>query len=201
MKPTAELIREHERIRQMLVILSKISDELKTTRMFYPEDLESIIEFVYNYWDKCHCRKEEKVLFPTLLTEMKTVGSEDVGFMIQEHEFGRNYLKEIRSCIENCKIGNPFSIDILVDCLSTYSVMIKNHMSNEENYFFPLTDKMLSKEVQDQVCNKFDSIDRMYEKYKLFADYQAKYKMLEKKYLLKVAYIEAGNSNFFGMNC
>ena len=201
MKPTAELIQEHEKIRRVLIVMSKISDEIKATRVFYPEDLEVVTEFVVGFWDKCHCRKEEKVLYPALVAGVLTVKTEDITFMIQEHKYGKNYLKEIRSCIENCKIGNPFSVDMLVDCMSTYSIMIKNHMTNEENYFFPLADKMLSKEVQDQVLDKFESIDRLLAKQNNYAENMERYNKLEKKYLRKISYIEAGNSNFFGINC
>lgn len=127
--------------------------------------------------------------------------SEDISFMIQEHKFGGNYLNEIRCCIENCKMGNPFSVDMLADCLSTCSSIIKNHMDNEENYFFLLADKVLSKDVQEQLIHKFDSIDKMYLGQDIYAEYQAKYKILEKKYLGKINLVEVGNSNFFGFNC
>jgi hemerythrin-like domain-containing protein len=201
MKPTAVLIQEHERIRRVLIVMSKISDELKVTRVFYPEELEVVAGFIFIHWDKCHCRKEEKVLYPALVAGMVSVDTDDIAFMIQEHKYGKNYLKEIRSCIENCKIGNPFSVDMLVDCMSTYSSMIKNHMANEENYFFPLADKMLLKEVQDQVLDKFESIDKLLAKQNNYAECLEEYKKLEKKYLRKMSYIEAGNSNFFGINC
>lgn len=69
MKPTAELIREHEKIKRILNVMSKVSEELKMKRIVYSEGVEMVPEFLLNYWDKCHCRKEEKVLYPALVLD------------------------------------------------------------------------------------------------------------------------------------
>ncbi len=186
MKLTSELIREHEKIRKILIIMSKISEDLKVSKVFYPDDVEIVTKYVLNYWDKCHCKKEEKVLFPALVAEGVVSEIDNISFMAQEHFFGRNYLKEINSCVENCKIGNPFSVEMLTECLITYSEMISNHMDNEEKYFFPLADKVLSEEKQNQLFEKFEVIDKKIQKQNLLNEYRGKYDKLEKKYMKKL---------------
>jgi hemerythrin-like domain-containing protein len=183
MKLTEELIQEHAKIGIVLNIMDKISEDIKTQKVFYADDVEDILKFIFVYWDKCHCRKEEKVLFPALISEGVIEKNDLVSIMVQEHNFGKNKLKEISSCVENCKIGNPFSCEKLASCLSTYVSMLQVHMENEEKIFFPLADSVLSKDKQDLVMEQFETIDKKLVKLKIYEQFQTILNQLELKYL------------------
>ena len=64
MKPTEDLMIEHNSIKSMLKIMLKISDSIKAKNVFYTIDVEKIVDFLFVYVDKCHRVKEEKFFFP-----------------------------------------------------------------------------------------------------------------------------------------
>ena len=183
MKLTEELIQEHAKIGIVLNIMNRISEDIKTQKVFYADDVEDILKFIFVYWDKCHCKKEEKVLFPALISEGVIEKNDLLSILVQEHIIGKNNLKEISSCIENCKIGNPFSCEKLAASLSTYVSMMQVHMENEEKIFFSLADKELSKNKQDHVLEQFETIDKRLVKLKVYEQFQTKLKQLELKYI------------------
>lgn len=183
MKLTEELILEHEKIRNVLKIMGKISENIKTRKVFYTEDVESIVKFIFVYWDKCHCKKEENVLFPALISEGVLNENDNIALMIEEHVFGVHYLKEINSCVENCKIGNPFSSEILADSMITYASMLQTHMQNEENYFFSIANNVLSEAKQKQLVEQFELIDKKLVKQKVYEQFEGVLNQLEVKYL------------------
>jgi len=183
MKLTEDLIQEHAKIGIVLNIMNKISDDIKTTKVFYADDVDDILKFIFIYWYKCHCKKEVAVLFPALISEGVIEKNDVVTILVDEHMIGKSYLKEIRSCVENCKIGNPFSSEKLAISLTTYSSMLKLHMENEEKIFFPLADNTLSQIKQNMVMEQFEIIDRSFVKQKVYEQFQNTLNKLEKKYL------------------
>ena len=67
MKPTEDLMYEHKAIRLMLSVMGNISKNIKDKKVFYTNDVEKIVDFLYVYADKCHRNKEESVFYPALL--------------------------------------------------------------------------------------------------------------------------------------
>lgn len=183
MKLTERLMEEHNEIRSVLVVVEKIAEELKKSNTFYPDDVETVSNYILTYWDLKHCKKEEHLFYPALIQEGLVTEKANIEMVLQEHVFGRNYLKEIESCIENCKLGNPFSIDKLAELLTNYVSMINKHMSKEESYYFVLADKVINNEIQTRMLKDFQLIDDSLRKDKKFGQYAEKYRLLESKYI------------------
>ena len=183
MKLTEELIQEHEEIRLVLNIMSKISEDIKNQKLFYSDDIDNIGEFIFNYWDKCHCKKEEKALFPALILEVDSKEKKMIENLYNDHISGKNYLREIKSCVENCKVGNPFSCEKLAEFLTGFVNMLRIHMRNEEIHFFPLACNILSIDKQNLVLEHYDKIDKKILKQKVHEQYHNLLKELEKKYI------------------
>ena len=57
MKPTEELIYEHNAIKIILNVMSNISRSIKDKKVFYTNDVEKIVDFLTVYVDKCHRTK------------------------------------------------------------------------------------------------------------------------------------------------
>jgi len=172
MKLTEELIQEHEKFKTVLSIMNRMSEDIKSRKVFYTDDLENIVKSIFSYWDKCHCFKEEKVLFPVLISEDLITENDLIETMIQEHITLRSYLKEIDSSLVNCKIGNPFSCAKLADCMTAYVNVLQIHMQNEETIFFPLADKVLSEEKQNHILEQFEIIEKKYAHKRIYDQFQ-----------------------------
>jgi len=158
MKPTEDLMIEHNSIKSMLKIMSKISESIKAKNVFYTIDVEKIIDFLYVYIDQCHRVKEEKFFYPSFKSGNLPVDI-DPEELMNEHALGNVYLKEIICSVENCKMGNIFSCEKIADCMINYVRFIQNHILKEENTYFSLADKVLSEEKQNELCEQFKTID------------------------------------------
>lgn len=160
MKATEKLMYEHKSIELMLSILSKISEDIKENKVFYTTDVEKIVDFLVVYVDKCHQVKEENVLYPALLSTKIQLENDPISMLVKEHTIGRGYLNEILCCVENCKIGSPFSCGRIADCMKNYVDLIQDHIQKEEKIYFPLANMTLSEEMQNEISNSFHIIDK-----------------------------------------
>lgn len=159
MTPTENLINEHKDIVELLDIMSKIAESIKSNSVFYTNDVEDIIDFLKYFIDKSHHGKEEKVFYPALAKAGILKDVVPLSVMLYEHALARNYLKDIKSCVENCKIGNAFSGELLADSLRNYVILINNHIQKEEELIFPLANKTLSEEKQKEIYKQFEVIE------------------------------------------
>lgn len=66
MRPTEELVTEHNAIKRMLDILERVSRRLEIGETVDAEHLERIVDFIRGFADRCHHGKEEDLLFPEM---------------------------------------------------------------------------------------------------------------------------------------
>jgi hemerythrin-like domain-containing protein len=148
-KATDDLRHEHECILSVL----DIADDVMKSNHPEKEKLKFGNDFIYFlsiFTDRCHHGKEEAHLFPTLV--LKGVPERDgpVGVMLQEHVTGRAIVSSMRSAVENQDLVN------LKQTMSDYATFIRNHIAKENNVLFPLADKVIPKEEQDEMAENFD---------------------------------------------
>src|ERR1035437_5999341 len=157
MTPTEDLIHEHTAIKVMLSIMSKIAENIKTNKGFDTRDVEQIVDFLKTFADKCHHGKEETALFPALVLAGIPKENGPIGVMLNEHTIGRGYIKEISDGVENCKIGNSCSGELIAANLNNYVSLLQNHIRKEENVLFPMANKALSE--QKEIFEQFEKIE------------------------------------------
>ncbi len=113
MKPTEDLINEHNAIKVMLSIMNKIAENIRNDKGIETNDIEKIVDFLKTFADKCHHGKEENALFPALVLAGIPKENGPIGVMLHEHTLGRGYIKEIETSTENFKAGNSNSIQLI----------------------------------------------------------------------------------------
>jgi hemerythrin-like domain-containing protein len=159
MKPTEDLIHEHKAIKTMLSIMSKIAENIRNDKGFDIKDVEKIVDFLKTFADKCHHGKEENALFPALVAAGVPKENGMVGVMLYEHTVGRGYIKEISNGIESFKIGVTNSGQLIADSLAKYVTLLQNHIQKEENVLFPMAEKVLSTEKQNEIFEQSEKIE------------------------------------------
>jgi hemerythrin-like domain-containing protein len=159
MTPTEDLINEHKAIKVMLSIMSKIAEDIKENKLFYTKDVEQIVDFLQTFADKCHHGKEENVLFPALVLAGIPKENGPIGVMLQEHTLGRGYIEEINIGVENCKLGDTCSSELIATNLINYVNLLQNHIQKEENILFPMANKTLSEQRQKEIFEQFEKIE------------------------------------------
>ena len=162
MTPTENLINEHKKINELLDIMSKIALKIKSKDVFYPNDVEEVVKYLINIIENSHHGKEDDVFYPELISSGIPKETAPLSIINYEHLISVNYLKDISSCVENCKIGNDFSGELLADSLTNYVIAIKNHIQREEEIVFPIANEVFSIEKQNDILQRFEIIEQKY---------------------------------------
>jgi hemerythrin-like domain-containing protein len=181
MKPTENLSKEHSDILELLGIMSRISKNIISNKVFYTSDIEEIIDFLKHFIEKSHHKKEE-VFYPILSGVDHLKDKEELSVMLYEHVLARNYLKDINSCVINCKIGNSFSQELLAESMMKYVVLLKGHINKEEKIIFPMADKVLNDTQQKEVYSQFEKIEQKIVEHDFHDHYHRLLKHLKSKY-------------------
>lgn len=155
-KPIQDLYEEHSAIVQMLAIMEKFASRLKNGDNIKREYLEKIVEFLRIFADKCHHGKEENILFPELLKN--PANEKAVNELLGEHKTGRDMIRGIAESVEKCSAGNPDAWHIAVN-MHAYSQLLKEHI-RKEGKLFPRVDKELSAEVQEEIEERFEKLEK-----------------------------------------
>ncbi len=182
MKPTDDLIREHKDISEMLGIMTIIASYIHAKKLIEPADVDFIVNFLINFADKCHHGKEETILMPALEFAGVKKQSGPLAVMMKEHTLGRMYIRDINTSVEKCKMGLPFSCELVADSLLKYVDLLKNHILKEEKILFPIVNSVLDDEKQDDIFEQFQRIERVVLSRGMRSQYSDKIKKLKVKY-------------------
>lgn len=156
-KPTQDLIKEHGGIMLMLSIMGKVALRLRQGQEVKREHLDKIAEFLRNFADKCHHGKEEGILFPELAKN--AANQKLINDFLGEHKSGRDYVRGIAESLPQYAPGNPDAIHIAVNA-EGYIRLLTEHIGKENTELFPIADEVLSEELQAELFEKFELLER-----------------------------------------
>lgn len=160
MKPTEQLKEEHEAIKIMLGILDKISARLKSGEKVSTEHLDRALEFIQVFADKCHHGKEEDILFPAMEEAGIPKEGGPLGVMLEEHGWGRDYVKEMSDGISAYKKGDAEASSKIAENAAKYVALLNDHIYKEEEVLYPLADDHISIQKQEELLQEFDRAER-----------------------------------------
>ncbi|PKL08980.1 MAG: hypothetical protein CVV51_06150 [Spirochaetae bacterium HGW-Spirochaetae-7] len=149
---SSDLRNEHEGILFGLMILEKMIMLIRSGKKVEKEELLEMLNFLKLFADKCHHGKEEGLFFPA----MERVGIKNkngpIGQMLMEHEQGRKYIKGIGLALE----ADPVDMSSFIENAEKYIELLRNHIDKENTVLFPMGDKLLGKEIQEELLEKFE---------------------------------------------
>jgi hemerythrin-like domain-containing protein len=183
MTPTEDLIKEHEAIKVMLGIMSKIAENLKANKALDAGDMEKIVDFLKTFADKCHHGKEENALFPELVLAGMPKENGPIAVMLHEHVIGRQHIKEMDTYLAEYKTGDSDSGELLAASLYNYVNLLENHINKEENVLFPMADNILNEQKQNDIFKQFEKIEKEVVGHGVHEKYHELLKELKEKYL------------------
>lgn len=168
MIPIGPLMREHRLIERMIRLME---DELRRIREENRADtdfIESAVDFIRTYADRCHHGKEEDILFRDLLT--KPLSSEHeriIRELTEEHVYGRKLAGRLVEARERYIGGDGEALKDLETHLNELVQFYPNHIEKEDKHFFYPCMDYFSKEEQNRMLQEFWDFDRtlIHEKY------------------------------------
>jgi hemerythrin-like domain-containing protein len=160
MKPTGDLIAEHNAVLLALQILEKVEGALAAGAADAPEHLDQLIDFFGGFVDRCHHGKEEDVLFPEL--EQRGVQREGgpIGVMLAEHDAGRRYVREMANGSARLRRGDRNAVDGIRENASGYRNLLRAHIRKENDVLFQMADRLLPDDEAAKIVERFEEIER-----------------------------------------
>lgn len=156
--PISDLYHEHNAILVILEILDAVGEKIRRGDKVSKEDLENMVEFISTFADRCHHGKEEAILLPALSAN-KYANRALVDAIIGEHKTGRDLVGGMRKAAESYSAGNAESYHFAANARA-YADMLLLHIRRENVQLFPDSDKVLGEEVQKQMMQRFELVEK-----------------------------------------
>jgi hemerythrin-like domain-containing protein len=187
MKATQILMDEHRVIERVLTAMQTAATRVSQGVEVRPAFFINAALFIKNYADGCHHKKEEGGLFKAMKAAGVPADSGPLFFMLADHEKGRLFTREMRDAAEKWEKGDPSAKGAVVQNALGYVALLRQHISKEDNILFPMADRIIPPEQQEQVAADFERIEHeeigegLHEKYLALAE------VLEKESTQKIS--------------
>ena len=158
--PIEELEAEHRFIHKMVAGMSVLAEQLEGGEAVDVSLLESIVVFLRTFADRCHHGKEENFLFPALIRRGVPSHGCPIGGLTMEHQKGRVMVGELADAIRGYAAGEPPARENLIKRLRALVAFYPSHIWKEDYLLFPLAGKVLTPEDQQELRDKFVTVER-----------------------------------------
>ena len=159
MKATEILMEEHRVIERVLNALENAAERLEQGLAMNADFFIRATEFIKGFADGCHHKKEEGVLFPTMVDYGMPSQSGPIAVMLAEHEQGRIYTRAMRAAAQRLLDGDLTARQELVRNARAYVVLLRQHIAKEDSVLFPMANQVIPIERQEQVAMDFEKVE------------------------------------------
>jgi hemerythrin-like domain-containing protein len=168
MQPIAPLMMEHRIIERMVGLMRQELERIRANILVDPEFafvdpvfIDTAVDFLRVYADRCHHGKEEEILFAELVNkdlapDLKKIMDE----LTEEHVRAREYTKELVKAKENYLRQEPDAVNQILSYVDKLTVMYPKHIITEDQYFFIPCMEYFSAPEKDAMLEKMWEFDR-----------------------------------------
>ena len=169
MLPIGPMMIEHRLIERMIKVMDSKVREMKSGRRADTEFIETAVDFIRTYADRCHHGKEEDILFREL--KKKTISQDHRRVMeelIEEHREGRKITGKLVEANKRYLQGDSKALDEIIECMQTLVSFYPKHIEKEDKHFFIPVMKYFSKDEQNAMLKEGYEFDQglIHEKYR-----------------------------------
>ncbi|MBI4715179.1 MAG: hemerythrin domain-containing protein [Nitrospirae bacterium] len=158
--PTDILQQEHRLIERMLRVLERVAVEAERGGNFPAPLFEKVLDFIENFSDRCHHGKEEETLFPVLEGRGIPRYGGPIGVMLEEHREGRKLVKGMRESFQRFQEGETPALREIAGSAAVFSQLLRQHIDKEDNILYPMANRVLSPDDQNDLLMKFQKVER-----------------------------------------
>jgi hemerythrin-like domain-containing protein len=159
LKATEILMEEHRVIERVLNALDRATNRLSRGEEVYLRFFTGTGVFIKAFTDGCHHKKEEEVLFPALVASGLSKDTGPIAVMLAEHQEGRRLAQDIRQATERFQAGDVRMREALVQNSKAYIKLLHQHIAKEDKVLFPMADKLIPSEQQEQILKGYEKYD------------------------------------------
>jgi hemerythrin-like domain-containing protein len=176
MMPIGPLMIEHRLIERMIKVMSRELKRIEGERVVDPVFVDTSVDFIRNYADRCHHGKEEDILFRDLkdksLAEAHRRTMEE---LIEEHKWGREKTAKLVAANQRYATGEQEALSDIISAIKSLIAFYPKHIEKEDKHFFIPVMDYFSTEEKDAMLREGYDFDKMliHEKYgELVARYE-----------------------------
>lgn len=155
MKATETLMSEHRMIERVLDVLESATDSLMEGKTLQLTVISEAIEFIREFADGYHHRKEETLLFPLMNRYGVAIHGGPLCAMLDEHKRAREFLKDLEYAAKRFEGGDPVSRMLLILNARGYIYLMRKHIEKEDQSLFPLADQTIPFREQQDLMTEF----------------------------------------------
>jgi hemerythrin-like domain-containing protein len=192
MRPTEELVQEHNAILRMLEVLRAASLRLQGGAAVPVEDLDDMVSFLKGFADACHHAKEEGVLFPAMEAAGLPSHRGPTAVMCSEHELGRAYIGGMTAALNVYRTTGGGREDFVSNA-TAYANLLAMHIVKENTVLFPMADKLLDGQAQEELARQFSVVEETHVGAGRHDEFHRLLRRLETKYVSEALSIETSS--------
>jgi len=168
MTPAGPLMIEHRVIERMIAVMAKKLAKMRKDKAVDDRFIDTAVDFIRTYADRCHHGKEEDILFRGL--GKKKISAEHKKIMnelVHEHIMGRENVKKLVAAKESYLQGNKDAFRDIESNMQTLVEFYPKHIEKEDKHFFlPCMDYFSDREKKDML-EEYREFDKqlIHEKY------------------------------------
>ncbi len=167
--PAGPLMAEHRVIERMLAILETQLGVIAETRTVDPTAIDTIVDFIRTYADRCHHGKEEDILFRRLADKPLDEGlAEVMAGLVDDHVHGRALTRSLVEANTRYRSGDVAALSEIESCARALVEFYPVHIAKEDRHFFKPCLEYFTEAEKDAMLADFDEFDRalIHEKYR-----------------------------------
>jgi len=168
MQPIAPLMIEHRLIERMVGLMRQELERIRANIAVDPEFafvdpvfIDTAVDFLRIYADRCHHGKEEDILFAELADkdldpDLKKIMDQ----LVEEHVRARQYTGELVKSKENYLRQEPNAVKQILSYLDRLTAMYPKHIITEDQHFFIPCMEYFTASEKDAMLEKMWAFDR-----------------------------------------
>lgn len=155
---------EHRYILRLLKVVRKINLLILEGKEVDLKHFELVVDFIKNYADNHHHRKEEDFLFNKMVDNIGETAEKVVKYgMLVEHDLGRLYVSGLIEAVKAVQEGNnEAKLDIIANAIS-YTHLLERHIDKEDRVIYKFAERELKEEVLATVneeCKAYEEANK-----------------------------------------
>ena len=167
--PAGPLMAEHRVIERMLAVLETQIDLIAETRTVDPTLVDTAVDFIRTYADRCHHGKEEDILFRRLADKpLDDELAEVMAGLVEDHVKGRSMTRSLVEANTRYRTGDAAALSEIESCIRALVEFYPVHIAKEDRHFFKPCLEYFTDAEKDTMLADFDEFDRalIHEKYR-----------------------------------
>lgn len=152
------LVAEHEMIERAMAVLKKCLEDLEASAN-KPAQMNRALDFLLEFGDKIHNRKEETLLFPHMESKGIPVKGGPLGVMLMEHQAERELLGSMVMQVQGLRYAPEVEKQDYKNKGLEYLKIRADHIWKENDVLFKMGAKVTSAEENAELLAGFARID------------------------------------------